>query len=426
MFLKQIRQDQLSPAGVELFSKIFDWFSAKDRIQKAEGGPRQNVPYRRFAGGADLPRSRYYTLCKNADGWDRGTLIRELQAYYGLHNIRDIFLYDSCDSFERYGLSDDARNTTLKGLEGNTIRAVLHTNDLTPSAHVDFFKTISKLRGAIYMERANKSFEIPIPDRVYYLNRLPDEINRNLQERFSTIRALTIVDMKIAVTKRDTKNVFDLREINKLKEFIDILFEGAEGFAFQYGQNVLAPHLLLKNDPYEKLSAVEMKDRILAFNAANKLEDAHIYSFPNSGSCPRATEKTLESVLPFIWSYSYGGNAITDSVGRLLRRRQYSGLIYPSARSNCHVAYKDERVMDWDGFCFVDYVNAPRVGDGLHIIVEPEHVAKLYEYDTILVDRNSSQAVDSWALTRREDIEFIHAHYLDKGKILLYEDGARK
>lgn len=65
--------------------------SARDRLQRMLGDSHgmlpgqpitwQAVPNRRFSGGDDLPRGRYYTICKDSSGGDDLTLLSEMAAY---------------------------------------------------------------------------------------------------------------------------------------------------------------------------------------------------------------------------------------------------------------------------------------------------------------------------------------------------------
>src|SRR5262249_17879765 len=58
---------------------------------------------RRFSGGqftrtTPLPRKRYYTICPTANGFDAGTLCRELKAYAGSTLKQKVDIQDEVDS----------------------------------------------------------------------------------------------------------------------------------------------------------------------------------------------------------------------------------------------------------------------------------------------------------------------------------------
>jgi hypothetical protein len=58
---------------------------------------RDNNATRRYAGDFSLPRSSYFTVCRNAEGDDGGLLMRELMTYSKPHMSGPVNLFDSTD-----------------------------------------------------------------------------------------------------------------------------------------------------------------------------------------------------------------------------------------------------------------------------------------------------------------------------------------
>jgi hypothetical protein len=53
--------------------------------------------YRRFAGGVDLPRGRYYSVCADQSGNDHQTLASELMAYIEPKESGEVYAVDLSD-----------------------------------------------------------------------------------------------------------------------------------------------------------------------------------------------------------------------------------------------------------------------------------------------------------------------------------------
>jgi hypothetical protein len=72
----------------------------------------------------------------------------------------------------------------------------------------------------------------------------------------------------------------------------------------------------------------------------------------------RNTVDAFHQLLPALLSQSLGGNIITDAIGSYLRWLGVGGLVFPSARRDSFVSYKDRKVVDFIGWNFVDYTGA--------------------------------------------------------------------
>eukprot|EP00456_Euglypha_rotunda_P082478 TRINITY_DN8120_c0_g1_i22.p1 TRINITY_DN8120_c0_g1~~TRINITY_DN8120_c0_g1_i22.p1 ORF type:complete len:352 (+),score=60.97 TRINITY_DN8120_c0_g1_i22:138-1193(+) len=75
----------------------------------------------------------------------------------------------------------------------------------------------------------------------------------------------------------------------------------------------------------------------------------------------------FEDILPELINQALGGSSLDDNqvrlqaVGAFLRGIEVSGLVFPSARSDCMVAYRGDEPTDWRGWNFVMYDQAQPV-----------------------------------------------------------------
>lgn len=109
LFLKQIDQEKIINNDKEKLNLMFSDFNrnrtdlekraADNNFNKRFGhtgleSSRFDVyPPRRFAGDSAFERNRYFSVCKNNEGDDSGTLLRELKAYFDpeKHGLIEIF-----------------------------------------------------------------------------------------------------------------------------------------------------------------------------------------------------------------------------------------------------------------------------------------------------------------------------------------------
>ncbi len=76
--------------------------------------------------------------------------------------------------------------------------------------------------------------------------------------------------------------------------------------------------------------------------------------------CPLRPElDSIEQMLPTLMSQERGGGMFCQMVGTWLRRHGVNGMIFPSVRNDPGVEVKDGEVVDWNGWNFVDYRDAP-------------------------------------------------------------------
>ena len=110
-----------------------------------------------------------------------------------------------------------------------------------------------------------------------------------------------------------------------------------------------------------------------------------IHSYPggelDKGAKPGSMPSTLMAsmhdapssffdMLPVLMDPAIGGNAITDQIGQVLRKKNVSALIYPSARNAAGVGWRDHSVQRFRGWNLVDYRGAGfQFMDGLTIFL---------------------------------------------------------
>lgn len=128
-WIKQTIADELTPIALEAVEAGLPWFSdlavppekMLAAISQQRGGSAGHLSgrrHRRFAGDDALPRSRYYTLCRDESGHDAGTLVCEMWAYSHIARTGRIELIDTADPTTRdrlgkLGLEPPTRNSIL-------------------------------------------------------------------------------------------------------------------------------------------------------------------------------------------------------------------------------------------------------------------------------------------------------------------------
>lgn len=280
-WIKQIDAAQLQPSSHEAlragFPLFFDLDVPPEQLlvaiaRTASGEPvRLKKRTRRFAGDELLPRSRYYTLSKDARGNDAGTLVCELWAYSQIARTGKIALIDMADQtashqLKQLGLETPAENTILLVfLPGSDsgLSPFLLSNGL-PQRTVAF----------------------PLPVKV-------------IHERID--------------------NVVDLR-----------LPETADWFARAVSRAVLEVYSP-KNQSIRYLKCWPLRPPLENFG----------------------------QLLPAMLTQEHGGGVLSVAAGVLLRKAGVNGLIFPSARNDPFLIFRDGEIRRAEGWNFVDYRNAP-------------------------------------------------------------------
>lgn len=316
LVLKQISLDDLADDGRAAMAASFSGFTgapSEDHVRRGAalwdkrfgrlGVARDadtSVP-RRFAGDLTLGRGRYFTLCKTADGNDEGVLVRELSTY---HNPLEAGLVTIIDP------------------------------------------TLPEHRGSIPLAlRA-----VPLRDLLLLCPPIGDRPHP-FAARFSVEAKPLYVVLPMRIVELEIDRVVDLRTPRT-----------ADWFA-------------------SALSSLDWRDFLPDPTSPNALENSrqgfHVSGYRPDGYDPdktptrtgfaafpfKPTVESLGNLLPSLLCPSIGGGrGAAEIVGLWLRKLGANGVIFPSARSDSRVVVRNGELVDWSGFNFVDYRDAPAPG----------------------------------------------------------------
>lgn len=223
--VKFIRLEELNDIQKAVINFSFKLFFRKDVIDnilkeedKLKGNNTRYIPeynFRRFAGGLNLPRSQYYTLCENSNGNDAGTLANELSAYVDYTETGEQQILD---------LSDPSTYNFFSRYFGH-----FFSDNYIPE----------KALAIIYYSRTG----IPNPFHSY----LYAVIKGETIQFSEVIRSFPIL-IPVNTKEITIKNVIDLRLPKTQQWFYENLIKGIPGLLFLYDNNdqgTLTPHLYI-------------------------------------------------------------------------------------------------------------------------------------------------------------------------------------
>jgi transposase-like protein len=182
-WIKQIVPERAPPIAREAFEAAFPWFLdlAVPPEKMLASIPEEGKAWRfsgrrprRFAGDDALPRSRYYTLCKDESGNDAGTLVCEIWAYSHIARTGEIELIDTADPtaskrLAKLGLETPANKSILvvfsPGPKSGVSPFLLHTG--LPQRVVAFPIPMQTIH-----ERIDKVVDLRIPDTADWFARV--------------------------------------------------------------------------------------------------------------------------------------------------------------------------------------------------------------------------------------------------------------
>src|SRR5262245_1573253 len=116
LFLKQVRVaelDEIEKLALDFFFPGYHEGSGFEENKLSEHSllkPAKDAGFtvirdknqaRRYAGDFSLPRSSYFTVCRNEKGDDRALLLRELKTYSRPHQSGYVNFFDTTDPDER-------------------------------------------------------------------------------------------------------------------------------------------------------------------------------------------------------------------------------------------------------------------------------------------------------------------------------------
>lgn len=310
--LKQITPEDLGDDGLAAMSACFTGFTdPPDENYVRQGNElaakrfgslgvlrdADTTMARRFAGDPSLDRGRYFTLCKDSNGNDEGTLVRELLAY---HNPQKSGLVTIIDP-----TVPEHHDKVPLVLRGHQLRSLLLLFPPVGGRPHSFATRLTTEAKPLY---------VTLPVRVYEA-----EIDR-------------VIDLR----RPDTANWFAV-SLSRLNWF-DFLpdpkvFERAEDFRTWI-------HISGYNPTGYDPSKFQQPTAFTAFPFKPPLD-------------------SFGDILPALLCQSIGGGrGAAQIAGLWLRKLGVNGLIFPSARSDSRVLVRDREVVEWSGFNFVDYRNA--------------------------------------------------------------------
>ena len=338
--LKYMRTDDQDPVARQAMAFAFAEFFAEEKAneqgietvtQLLADGPRiTDAPpildspykYRRFAGGARLPRGRYFAVAD--EGGDDGfTLECELRAYVD-HERSGRFLMKD-------GLAARLNPRSLRYWESQQRPDAIWLkffDEMSPNPFVTWLLE----SGAI---DARRSFELALGYR---------------------LEAVSI------------DSVIDLRRPEAQQWLFSHVRSGLPGVGYYYQPNHLVPGLVVRGD---RPTASELTNAL-----HHPDHDGHLIWYPPrtdwNGKAWDGSEDFF-GLLPFLVTPTRGGSPITEAIGRFVQSVGAAGLVFPSARADVSCEFDDRGDLKASrGWNFVDYRGAPPVTRSSWIIIAPD------------------------------------------------------
>jgi hypothetical protein len=331
---KCIRLDQSEDWACRALAAMFGEFFA-DEKENVEGkrlikdihlglerGPNaQPYRYRRFAGGPDLPRGRYYTLASDSDGYDGNTLAEELAAYRS-------------PAPEVLSIQDSA---ALPVAMRTAMALAIEYFDIAPQTLLVFAK------------RARDT-----PRWWASMKRSPDGSNACAQFQY-------------VVQPEVIEKVIDLRLQSTQSWLYDLLTNsGMPGVGYYYSPNILSERLVVNGERPKTQPELSISNY---HGGSNRL--VWLPPRPDWDRIPRDGPLDFLGVLPFLIFPGRGGSPITEAIGRHVRRIGADALIYPSCRADV-TATTASNTLSTAGWNLVDYRGATTQLLDAWIIVSPD------------------------------------------------------
>lgn len=268
------------------------------------GIPNHARPNRRYAGGSDLPRGRYFALT-GSDGGDGGTIANELCAYCDLGGTGQV------------EIDDVAFPTWLSSVNDETFRS-LYVREQSPTK--DRYVVI-------FFHRR------PTP---LSLEELADQSDSYL--------------MRLIRSEREKKGRFQEFILGACHSAIFPLSDGS-----QLEVNGVFVYYETLDTSIERVLDLRTKD------AQDWLVELVSSDVLNLGM---KLEHGFFSLLPFLIGEQLRGDIVTDRIGRYLRAIGAGGLVFPSARCDCRLLIRDGVLEDHAHWNLVDYRDSPTIALG--------------------------------------------------------------
>ena len=348
--MRQVDLDALSPVARKVFQYAFPVFDETPTLTPwnraaFERGEKVERPYnyRRFAGGAELPRGCYATLCMNGSRDDGGTLAGELTSYAEPRKSGELYVFEGhdlgvpgCDT-DRFGQFPGYRPAP-----GSIVVAFVSRPD---APHPLLVPEADPLGDRHVCETFRRS--APQNERGVILLEVPTRVGRVRHE-----------------------GVFDLRRPSN-QELLN-----------KWAREGLFRTIFLYLEPFDGPARVDIKSIIpegypwVMFYwpptgpSVRHLPPNAMYS--TSLRADDTDDGTFRQLFLFLVSPMRGGSPITEAIGATIRTGGARGLIYPSARTDVLSRYHDDELIEHNGWCFVDYSAFEVARPTYRIIVNPK------------------------------------------------------
>lgn len=306
-WIKQIDTEALNPVGRAALAVAFPSFRGRD--------DPLTVTERRYAGDYSLPNGRYFTLARDENGWDGGTLVAEMLAYCDVERVGPIALFDST-------LPDDSSAAPAG-------KALI----------IEF----PPLHGKAHPFASNLGFDEPVPFSVS----IPVAVRRLRLWRVFDLRDRHVGEW---LARNITKLTLDIR--GHETELIDLatIESYRSNRAPFHGRVSFGALKIISKEPSFIAESRDIVDEVV-----HLLQD-------------RTPLSAFLELLPTLVAQELGGNTVTRAIGAWLRWNGADALIYPSARNDSGVLAAGESVQ-CVGWNLVDY----RGANGLyHLCLDDE------------------------------------------------------
>lgn len=403
-WLKSMRavdlNEEQSTALKITFARFFEEAVTAEKIKLADfqltghSFREQAYAYRRFAGGPDLPRARYYAVCNNESGNDGDALTGELFSYVDANTSGFISIWDFSDPMLQALRLKHQLNSSTPNLPWHAIGVTFQSRRGITSPFFTELKKRHNLREGPLTHMDN-DFTVYFPLRVEQ----------------------TSIDKTI-----------DLRLPNVQEWFAKQVFSGIPTACYVYQENtkdeeklfkVAKRELLLNYDEVETIKGEDANDE----NTIKEIVSGRT-AFLTYGAHPEGEnnllgglDKSFYALLPLLTFHPRGGNPITEAIGSWLREIGVNALIFPSARTNTHLHMENGSIKYFQGWNLVDYRNAPKPEKKLRIIQDPSSyidTRKPFHYSTAdpVIHQNWKGSFQIRGITERQQMEWIYGQEL--------------
>lgn len=294
-----------------------------DAFHAIADGVERPFRYRRFSGGACLPRSRYYSVCETDSGQDSQTLAQELMAYAEWSGKSQIFALD---------LDDPHQDGTW-----------------------DDFAAIWGVSCPTHQIALVFQWDTPVP---------PPELKFLPLHKLSPGVQWCPVLYEETLSKPSLPRTIDLRLPETQQWLAANIFSGLPNVLYTAGGTC-----------YRGLPRGDGTDRPWPADRPFVTRmGLDCFSYPPrhdwDGQVQRITPD-FHGLLPLLMYPGPGGSPLTEAIGHWVRSLGADALIYPSARANVRCMIESGRLTQSWGWNLVDYRGAEPVKERAVIIQEP-------------------------------------------------------